>query len=105
MGPKTTELVSLLDSATALLRSCGEVHWASWLEQDVARMRASDFGGIEHFLAAFGGMGSINDLVLHPTNGHRLTESEIAPINERLRTLLSRTWELAKQVRNEAVLQ
>jgi hypothetical protein len=105
MGPKTTELVSLLDSVTALLRSCGEEHWASCLEKDVARMRASDFGGIEHFLAAFGGMGSISDLVLHPINGHRLAESEIAPVNERVRALVSRTWELAKQVRNEAVLQ
>ena len=90
MGPKTTELVSLLDSATALLRSCGEEHWAFWLEKDAARMRASDFGGIEHLLGAFGGMGSVNDLVLHPMNGHRLAESEMALVNEKATCRISR---------------
>jgi hypothetical protein len=105
MGPKTTELVTLLEAVASLLRSCGEEHWASWLEKDAVLLSASDFGGIEHFLGAFGGMGSINDLVLHPVNGHRLVESEIAPVNERLQALLSQVGELARQIRNEAVVQ
>jgi hypothetical protein len=105
MGSKVEKLASLLESAASLLRSHDEAHWASWLEKDAALLKASDFGGVEHFLGAFRGMGSINDLVLHPMNGHRLMESEIAPANERLQALLSEARELAKQVRSEAIVQ
>lgn len=103
-GPKTAELIALLESAVTLLRSCDDKQWVSWLEKDTARLRASDFEGIEHFLQAFGGMGSINDLVLHPLNGHRLTEQETTQANERLRALLSRAWELARQIRSVAII-
>jgi hypothetical protein len=92
MGPKTAKLVSLLDSASLVLRSSGEEYWATWLEKDAALLRARDFEGIEHLLRAFGGMGSINDLVLHPINGHRIAESDVAKINESLRALLSEAW-------------
>jgi len=105
MGPKTAKLVSLLESASSLLRSCGEEHWSSWLEKDAALLRVSELKGIEHFLGAFGGMGSISDLVLHPINGHRVAEPDIAKVNESLRTLLTEASELAREVRNEAVLQ
>lgn len=105
MGPKTTKLVGLLDSAAAVLRSCGEEHWASWLERDAVLMQAGDFEGVEHFLRAFGGMGSINDLVLYPINGHRVAELDVDAINERFQTLLSQASELARQVRNEAVIR
>ncbi len=104
VGPKTAELITLLDSVIALLRSCDEEQWAPWLERDAARLRAGDFEGIAHFLRAFGGMGSINDLVLHPINGHRLTELEAAQANERLQALLSNASELARQIRREAII-
>ena len=105
MGPKTERLVSLLESASSVLRSCGEEHWSSWLEKDAALLRASDLKAIEHFLGAFGGMGSINDLVLHPINGHRVAEPDIAKVNESLRALLAEASELAREIRNEALVQ
>lgn len=68
-------------------------------------LRASDLEGVRHFLSAFEGMGSINDLVLHPINGHRIAESDVTKVNENLRALLSEAWELAREVRSEAVVR
>jgi len=57
-------LASELDEAVALLNKHGLAYWANWLLQDTALIRKGDFYGIEHLLSAYGGMGSINDLVL-----------------------------------------
>jgi hypothetical protein len=105
MGPKTTKLVGLLDSASSILHSCGEDQWSAWLQKDAALLRAGDLKGIVHFLSAFGGMGSIYDLVLHPINGHRVADSDLSNVNESLHVLLSEAWELAREIRNEAVIQ
>ncbi|WP_207885847.1 hypothetical protein [Pseudomonas sp. 30_B] len=98
MGPKTTELLNILDELVALLHAAGEMHWAHWLERDACRLRERDFYGVEHFLNAFGGMGSINDLIIHPENGHRISADEIRNVNERLDTLLNRGATLGKEI-------
>lgn len=98
MGPRTSELVTILDETIAVLRSAQENHWSAWLEKDAAWIRADDFYGVEHFLSAFGGMGSLNDLVLCPANGHTLDASQIAPLNDRLNHLLSQSWSLAREL-------
>lgn len=98
MGPKATELLNILDELVALLHAAGEMHWVRWLESDAHRLREGDFYGVEHFLNAFGGMGSINDLIIHPENGHRISGSELQRVNELLNTLLSRGAVLAKEI-------
>jgi len=104
MGPKTAKLHKLLEEAAVLMRSVEENHWASWLEKDAACIRASDFYGIEHFCAAFGGMGSITDLVIHPMNHHRVAESGINQVNEQLKSLLGQAYKLAHELRHEATI-
>jgi hypothetical protein len=93
-----TRLIDLLSETASFLRSRNETHWASWIGEDLVRLKAEDAEAVEHFLGAFGGMGSINDLILSPVNGHRLTESETAAANEKLRSLLAEARELAEQV-------
>ncbi|KAF1070122.1 MAG: hypothetical protein GAK45_00895 [Pseudomonas citronellolis] len=88
----------MIEQAAHLLREVDESHWAAWLEWDAERLRDSDFQGVEHFLRAFGGMGSINDLVIHPLNGYRLTPAEAADVNVRLVDLLGRGWGLARAI-------
>ena len=102
MGPDTVRLVELLDEAAALLRSCGDAHWASWLEKDGKYLRAGDFRGIEHFLGAFGGMGSINDLILHPVNGHSVSLDKVDSVNTKLQSLLSKAAEVAEKMHRDA---
>lgn len=102
MGPKTIRLVKLIDSAVSLMISVEERHWASWLEKDAQYIRADDSYGIKHFLSAFGGMGSINDLIIHPMNGHHIKDSEIESINNQLQTLLSESYDIAYEISSEA---
>ncbi|MBN1895851.1 hypothetical protein JW906_15290 [bacterium] len=102
MEQKLSRLVFLLEEAASLLRSHDENHWASWIGEDLIRLKAEDYSGAAHFLKAFGGMGSINDLILSPLNGHLLTEPETAAANEKLRSLLAEARELAEQVNREA---
>lgn len=102
MGPKTARLIELLETTTALLRACGEMHWSGWLEKDLVRLRQGDFSGVEHFLSTFGGMGSLNDFVLHPENGNCLLLAEVQDVNEKLHRLLTEAWMLAQDLRHEA---
>ncbi|MFO1418139.1 MAG: hypothetical protein U1E83_05665 [Methylotetracoccus sp.] len=101
MGPKSTQLLSLIDDAATLMRGVGEDHWAGWLERDAGLIRAGDFHGVQHFCSAFGGMGSITDLRIHPLNDHRVAESEISSLNERLGGLLGRAHDLARELIRE----
>lgn len=97
-GPLTLELIENLSETAALLRRCGEKHWSSWLERDAERLRRCDSEGIRHVLSAFGGMGSFNDLLLHPMNGDSIAESEVEALNKLLDERRGRIYSLAKQI-------
>lgn len=105
MGPKTTALISALAELSSLLRQHDEEHWASWIESDLRRIGAGDFLGITHLLSAYGGMGSFNDLVIHPGNGHKVDSADIGRVNASLSSLRSRAWNLATEISREAVVE
>lgn len=83
----------------ALLTKHGEQGWATWLGEALAPLRAGDPAGVDRLLLAYGGMGSLNDLVLHPVNGHTIDESEIDHANEELGAFTSRMWRRARTMR------
>ncbi|MGH8387589.1 MAG: DUF6966 domain-containing protein [Pseudomonas sp.] len=64
MGPKTEELICVLDQLAAMLESDGDPHWSLWMRKARARLMDSDYSGIEYLQSAYGGMGSFNDLIL-----------------------------------------
>ena len=103
MGPKTTELVNELEGCASFLRECSEVKWAYWLENSASLLKSGQISGIDHYKGAFGGMGSINDLVLHPINGHTIKETEINSANEKLKVYFSTICQLAEEVTKHAV--
>lgn len=70
---RLARLLATLDDAAALLVEHGEHGWAAWLEGDRRRIAQGDLAGLDHLLAAFGGMGSLNDLVFDPRNGNALS--------------------------------
>ncbi len=94
--PDTEKLAYLLEAISTKLTAFGITHWATWLAEDARRLRGGDPAAIEHFLSAFGGMGSINDLYICPQNGHRIHEADVQSNNEQLRRALSDAWELAR---------
>lgn len=103
MGPKTTELCEKLREASALLKSAGDYHWSEWMDKSLARIERSDLSGVDHLLGAYGGMGSFNDLILMSANGHSVTDANYREINDRLDTLRAELYELARDVRRNAV--
>ena len=64
MGPKTKQLVDILDQIISLLKTDNEDHWQKWILESKLRLLNSDYSGIEHLLNAYGGMGSFNDLII-----------------------------------------
>jgi hypothetical protein len=103
MHPEIEELANLLQRLSNFLVEVGEEGWAKWFAQDSWRVRLLDFYGVEHALLAFGGMGNINDLVIHPMNRHRVHEAEVEAANEKLRNLLSQVFTLAHKLKHEEV--
>jgi hypothetical protein len=94
IGPKTAALIRELDETAQLLRRYGERQWAAWLERDAHLLGESDGEGIRHLLSAFGGMGSLNDVILAPSDG-----------NAELQERLGRLYQLAEEIRKEAGLR
>ncbi|MBK5302182.1 MULTISPECIES: DUF6966 domain-containing protein [Gammaproteobacteria] len=64
MGPKTEQLICVLDQLAVLLESDGATHWSQWMRKARAHLLNADYYGIEYLLSAYGGMGSLNDLIL-----------------------------------------
>ncbi len=79
----------------ALLRRHGKDFWAEWLEQAVST---------ERLLRAFGGMSSLNDVYLHPSNGHAIDLDDVAHVNARLHALLGSIYALARELRRGEAL-
>jgi hypothetical protein len=98
MPPEVERLAIFVDAVSSLLHTYGEEHWSAWLSQDASRMHNFDRYGLQPLLYAFGGMGSINDLLLHPANGHKAPETDVDRVNEELRSLLSQVYDLARKL-------
>jgi hypothetical protein len=97
--------VKTLDEMASLLVTHGEARWSAWLDSARSRIRAGDLSGVTHLLFAYGGMGSFNDLVLHPSNGHAVGAGDIDQVNATLSALRSRAWNLGTEVSREAVIE
>ena len=99
MNVEIEALARKLDEAEALLRRWGQTDWANWLCKDAGLIRKLDFFGIEHLLSAYGGMGSLNDVVLQSFNQIGLS----VPLedNERLDSLRHEIYSLAKKLESE----
>ena len=87
--PDIDTLATLLEEAEVLLRNHGISHWADWLGKDARLIRCLDFYGIEHLLSAFGGMGSLNDLVLAQPNENNPSILVASSDDARFHALLS----------------
>ncbi len=90
MAHSVDHLASLIEQTAELLKAHGEEHWADWMEADARAIRARDAWGLDHFLAAFGGSGSLRDLIFHPMNGNAETAEDGRAATEQLDELLDR---------------
>ena len=102
MDSQTAELIALVGELATELEGYGERHWAAWLRKDIASIRAGEEAGLDHLLAAYGGMGSISDLRLCPANGHPIADEHVGAVNASLCRRGMRVYELARALRRTA---
>lgn len=91
-------LAKRLSQLSSLLEELGESHWAEWLRHDSVLLADSNPEGLDHFLSALGGMGSLNDLVICRVNGHRVDKTDESKINLEVQQLLSECRERASEL-------
>ncbi len=92
---KRIVLVHTLDETEQLLCHHGERHWEAVVAESCRLIELRDFAGVQLIRSSFGGMGSFNDLIIHSLNGHSVSDNETDSVNERLRSLQGRIYELS----------
>lgn len=98
--PDMRTLVKELEEIVTLLRRYGENEWSARIDDDLFFLRKNDAYGAQRFLTYFGGMGSLQDLMICPENGHPVSPSEASVVNQKLASLLSGAYELARKCSN-----
>ncbi len=93
--PEVEELALTLQQMASLLRSNGNVGWAGKLDRCREIIGNSDFYGVSRLLSLYGGMGSLNDIVLE-RDGVMLIDK-----NERFAALKEKAWLIAERLRRE----
>lgn len=89
------KLATLLRETADLLDQNGDRRWAKWLREDSASLAAGNIRGAEHFLSAFGGMGSLTDF--YSTIRRQKGEDEKS-LDEKISERLDISWQLATQL-------
>ena len=99
-GPQTQELMAVLDELASVLAGDGDTHWTEWVREARAQLLNDDGWGVDRLLAAYGGMGSLSDVVL--ANVYKDGVSAWKPghieLNEKFAALRTKAWELATAI-------
>jgi hypothetical protein len=91
-------LLKVLDDLEQLLLQHGENFWGEWINSVTTRIRNGDGYGPEELLGFYGGMGSLNDLIICPENGHRIEKEDEAKVNAQLKDLLEQASSIAREL-------
>ncbi|WP_425515994.1 DUF6966 domain-containing protein [Rhizobium changzhiense] len=83
---------TVLKKLALLLTANGAGFWADHVETCRQAIENSDVWGVRRFQGLYGGMGSLNDLVLRRDGSPLLHE------NDELHALLSEAWVLANEL-------
>jgi hypothetical protein len=92
-------LAGLLGEAVTLLERYDETRWASLLSTSKRELLAGDAHGLLRLRSAFGGMGSLNDVLIMEANDHPVQRDDERHVNVRLTALRSEISQLARDLR------
>ena len=95
-------LLNELTIFVQFLRRYGEKSWSATLENVKNGISETDTRSLKALLEMCrGGMGTLNDLVIHPLNGHSIAMMELDQVNSELKALISRVSDLADSLCRE----
>lgn len=98
MKTAKTKLLQVLDELIKLLNSDGQKHWVSLMTSIKNTLLKDESAGTRALLGAYGGMGSLNDLILGQRNsGKQINEQEL---NRKFMVLTSEAYDLATRLRS-----
>lgn len=103
MGPKSAELIDVLEELAILLESDGDNHWSRWMRKAKTLLQASDYSGITYLRSAYGGMGSFNDLILGQSSvdGVFSWKPGYKELNDRLEELRNKASQLGAEIQRD----
>jgi len=103
MGPKTAELIDVLEELAILLESDGDNHWSRWMRKAKTLLQASDYSGITYLRSAYGGMGSFNELILGQSSvdGVFSWKPGYKELNDRLEELRNKASQLGAEIQRD----
>jgi hypothetical protein len=84
------QLLDRLDEAITLLRGVGETQFSEWLAKDRPRIASRKTSALHHLMSAFGGAGSINDILFDDDR-----------LNRRFGKLRTEIWQHAQAMLRE----
>lgn len=84
------QLLERLDDAIELLREAGETQFADWLAKDRPRIAQGKTRALHHLMSAYGGAGSINDILF-----------EDGSLNKKFGKLRTEIWQHAEAMLKE----
>ena len=89
LHPDVARLAEILEAMTTLLKLHGDNGWAEQVERCRSTIAQSDYHGVDRLLCLYGGMGSLNDVILQ-SGGVVPTDD-----NERFDALRTDAWKQA----------
>ena len=89
LAPQISEFIFALEDIEGFLREYGALFWAGKINRVRDIANKSDGYSIELFFSYYGGMGSLNDLVLNAPNS----------VNDNLHEKLHRAYRLAETLK------
>lgn len=94
-------LAGTLGEVATLLRDHGETHWLKWATTCCDELGKYNAAALDRVLGAFGGMGSLNDLLVLRCNGHIVEPEQESAVNHRLGDLRAAIWSDATALRKD----
>lgn len=98
---RLARLIANLDETATLLRDHGDTQWLTWATRRRSELETCDAAAFDHVLGAFGGMGSLNDLLILGANGHVVRPEKESTVNDRLDDLRGAIWADATALRHD----
>ena len=94
-------LIQLLTTCEALLRSVGETFWANKIHAALDKSENNiDFYLLDEVLSWYGGMGSLNDLMISEYNDHLVEGKDEEHLNDEFNCLRMQIYQEAMRLKH-----